>query len=737
VGTQHATLTRPEPLAGWGSAGRTPVPRLVQWMVTERCGLSCPHCLSSPPSTRPELDPLAAARLLDELAALGVPELLLTGGEPLDRPDLPALLRLIAERRLPWSLNTARAPGREVRAAIEAWPPLFVAVSVDGPEPLHDRFRGRAGCFAEATAAIRYFRGLGVDVAAGTTVTRQNLPALGATHALVEGLGVDAWGLHLLVPEGRARQRPDLLPRRAELRDLLAFVAHCRQLGGLPVGMADELGYAGPWEPLVRESAFYCGAGRSTCVILADGEVVPCTTTDRSTSAGNVRRESLAALWSRGFPALDAHPLGEDCARCAELEACRGGCWLMRRHGLHCSRDLWRRGRRMSRLGAGLGLALTACGGPPHPAAAAPAAGDDAAAASPTASAGSVPETSRPDGGVTASPPSASATEVGDPAPAIDPDADPETALRQWLRAHPWSLCPPSPALTAALRERLGDDPLATYLAALDAGGCDRDLAVRVAAIRAALPTRHALPAVASLWWRDVLEWGLDRKAPAERTAAERALLAAALRELAPWAIAAAVADLAGSIDVPSPVQPAPDDPRCLRYKSGRCPQAMLADPTPRQRRQEAEERVAAEPPGAPLALTLRAPAGSALTIRGPGGARPSAAGQLTLGAFDLLVVPSGSPVAVELAADADALDQPQGTLLVRLPSDVELTLLDLASLAAEQHPDLAGLLPRERRRLPPAIGLVLARTRAMAAGATSRDPDDPWRHTRAPGWLM
>lgn len=734
MGTQHATLTRPEPPSGWGSAGRTPVPRLVQWMVTERCGLTCPHCLSSPPSARPELDLSAAARLLDELAALGVPELLLTGGEPLDRPDLPALLRLVAERRLPWSLNTARAPDREARAAIAAWPPRFVAVSVDGPELLHDRFRGRAGCFAEATAAIRYFRGLGVDVAAGTTITRQNLPALGATHALVEGLGVAAWGLHLLVPEGRAHQRPDLMPRRAELRALLAFVAHRRQLGGLPVGMADELGYAGPWEPLVRESAFYCGAGRSTCVILADGEVVPCTTTDRSTSAGNVRRESLAAIWSRGFPALDAHPLGEDCARCAELEACRGGCWLMRRHGLHCSRDLWRLGRRVSRLGAGLGLALTACGGPPRGGAATPSGSDPTAALAPATSASAGPEPAPPLATQLAPPPSASAPVAGDPAPAIAPDADPETALQQWLRAHAWSLCQPSPALTAALRERLGDDPLTEYLAALDAGGCDRELAVRVAAIRAALPTRHALPAVASLWWRDVLEWGLDRKAPADRTAAERALLAAALRELGPWAVAAAVAELAGSIDVPSPVQPAANDPRCLRYKSGRCPQAVLAEPTPRQRRHAAEQRVAAEPPGAPLALTLRVPASAALSIRAPGGTRPSTAGWLALGAFDLLVVPRGSPIAVELAAEADALDR---TLLVSLPPDVELTLLDLAALAAAQHPDLAGLLPRERRRLPPAIALVLARTRAMAAGATSRDPDDPWRLSRAPGWLM
>jgi radical SAM protein with 4Fe4S-binding SPASM domain len=595
------------------------VPRLVQWMITERCGLACPHCLSAPPSAQRELDLGEATRLLDELAALAVPQLLLTGGEPLEHPELPRLLGLIAERRLPWSLNTARAPDAATRAALETWPPFFVAVSLDGPEELHDRFRGRAGAFAEALAALRCFAELGAEVAVGTTVTRTNLPVLRETHSLVQGLGVHGWGLHLLVPEGRARRRRDLLPRRSDLRELLAFVAECRRFGGVPVGMADELGYSGPWEPLVRDTAFSCGAGRTACVILADGEVVPCTTTDRSTSAGNVRHEPLARIWSRGFPAVEQSPLHDDCARCADLEICGGGCWLMRRHGLHCARDLWRSRRRLLRVGTGLGLALSACGGPRT----APTTGPPTPATTSAARSSASPSTGAPPRPATAPVPAAPSAAGAPPTsatPAVTVSDDPGAALRRWLSEHATTLCRPTPALTAAVGQVLGDDAVARYLVALEADPCDRTLTERVSEIRAALSTPRSLSVVGTICWRDVIEWGLDRKSPAERTAAERALLATLLGELARWSTTVAVAELEGSIAVLAPVQPSSNDPGCQRYKSGRCPPAVLPHPTLAERRQAAEREVAAHPPGWLLALAVQVPTGAALTALRPTG---------------------------------------------------------------------------------------------------------------------
>ena len=321
------------------AAAVLPAPRLVQWMATSRCPLACPHCLADalpttsrqPPATSRELPTPLALDLVDQVADLGPSEFLVTGGEPLARPDLPAVLDRIDRRGLRWSLNTSAEPLGDLRAALERHPPAFVAVSVDGPAEVHDAFRGRNGALQESLRAIEFFASLGSVVAAGTTVTRANFHALPQTLAIVARSRAAHWGLHLLVPEGRARRRPDLFLRRRELRRLLRFVAEKRR--HFPVVMADELGWCGDWEPLVRDAPWRCGAGREQCVVLPDGEVVPCTTTDRHASAGNVRSQPLADIWRDGFEELRTGRPGGACRACEHVDLCGGGCWLLRRHG--------------------------------------------------------------------------------------------------------------------------------------------------------------------------------------------------------------------------------------------------------------------------------------------------------------------------------------------------------------------------------------------------------------------
>lgn len=309
--------------------GHTRVPQLVQWMVTLRCPMACPHCLAAGECSR-ELGLDEAAMLIEQVADMGVHEFLLTGGEPLAREDLPAIVGLLRANGVRWSLNTAAMPGRELRKAMEEWPPSFVAVSLDGPPRVHDGFRGQQGAFDDAMASLAYFADLAEDgVAAGTTVTQANIHSLPETFGIVLESGAASWGLHLIVPEGRAAERPDLLLSRKQLKHLLHFAAAKREY--LPVSLADEIGYCGFWEPLVRGEPFFCGAGRAQCVVLPDGEVVPCTTLDASTSAGNVTETPLQRIWDEGFSELRMHQPEGRCARCRFAPACEGGCWLQRR----------------------------------------------------------------------------------------------------------------------------------------------------------------------------------------------------------------------------------------------------------------------------------------------------------------------------------------------------------------------------------------------------------------------
>ena len=321
--------------------GYLPVPSLVQWMATLKCGLACEHCLAVSRESGFSDMPLAEVeRLIDEIAELGVAEFLLTGGEPLAREDLAEVIAYLGRRKVNWTLNTAALPSQQLRRVIAQHRPGFVAVSLDGPRRVHDAFRGKAGAWDEAMEAIRFFTSLeGVRVCAGTTVTRRNYDALDETFHLVAGSGADQWGIHLLVPEGRAAERPDLFLSRSQLKRLIKFVARKRQY--FRVEMADEIGYLGHLEPLVRDVPLRCAAGRSQCVVLPDGEVVPCTTLDRSCSAGNIGRRPLREIWAEGFQDLRSwRPTGK-CSGCQYAIACRGGCWLQRKSGTQCFKEVW------------------------------------------------------------------------------------------------------------------------------------------------------------------------------------------------------------------------------------------------------------------------------------------------------------------------------------------------------------------------------------------------------------
>ncbi len=321
--------------------GYSKVPVLVQWISTLKCDLSCQHCLSvSLDNGFTDMPLQAAIKLIDEITEMGVEEFLVTGGEPLARNDLPLIIDYLGFREQNWSLNTAVMPSAYQRRALTENSPGFVAVSLDGPREIHDSFRGRKGTWEEAIEAICFFKSLpGVRVCAGTTVTSINERYLEETFQIVAASGADQWGIHLLVPEGRAAYRSDLFLSKRQLRRLIRFVARKRQY--FNVEMADEIGYLGNFEPLVRDFPLTCGAGKFQCVILPDGEVVPCTTLDRSFSAGNIHQEPLREIWEKGFSKLRKYEPEGKCGECIYYPACRSGCWLQRKNGKECFREIW------------------------------------------------------------------------------------------------------------------------------------------------------------------------------------------------------------------------------------------------------------------------------------------------------------------------------------------------------------------------------------------------------------
>ena len=485
-----------------GQGGYSIVPRLVQWMVTARCDLACPHCLAVPDG-QGELTTGEALHLIEQVGEIGVGELLLTGGEPLCRGDFCELVDGLRRHGVNWSLNTAVEPSVEQKRAIASWPPGFVAVSLDGPQRFHDKFRGRAGAYDEAMRSMAWFRELGVEVAAGTTVTALNYAYLPETFTRVVASGATSWGIHLVVPEGRAATRKGLELSASQLRGLIQLVAEKRR--HFPVTMADEIGYCGTWEPLLRDGPFYCGAGRSGCVVLWDGEVVPCTTTDRSTSAGNVRTRPLLGIWQEGFSELRKLEPISKCRRCDYWLACSGGCWLQRRKGLHCFKEAWESSgtahllKRAAALAVGLHLG---------------------------AAAGCSAAQERPAAQRTQAQPEQAATPGDAASPArheVAGGQQLQQAVLDWYAAQLGGhRAPRREAVIARLRAALGADPVVDYMARF--GTAEQralDIVQLEEATKVVLATPHRSLSFLALVWRDLMEWSMDGTAPAKRTDAQ------------------------------------------------------------------------------------------------------------------------------------------------------------------------------------------------------------------------
>ena len=304
-------------------------PTAVQWLSTTACDLRCPHCYTEAGrKAAGELSTQEAKHhLIDELVAMDRPTWVLAGGEALLRPDLPELIGYAHARRVPWAMHTHGGHVLKNLSLFRDFPPVMVAVSLDGPPEFHDAFRGKIGSHAAALEAMAKLKEVGVpEVVAGTTVHRGNADLLADMVGDVLGSGADSWGLHLMTPEGRARHHPELLPTSTQLRRVAAFGRRMRE--SFRVELDNEWGAAGRDDCFYRETPFSCGAGRISCVVAANGDVLPCTTSDQRESQGNIRTQSLSSLWAERFAAFRS---GDD-----RLRSDTTDCWLQTRSGCSC-----------------------------------------------------------------------------------------------------------------------------------------------------------------------------------------------------------------------------------------------------------------------------------------------------------------------------------------------------------------------------------------------------------------
>jgi MoaA/NifB/PqqE/SkfB family radical SAM enzyme len=187
-------------------------PFIAIWETTRACALACVHCRAAAISRRDpgELTTDEGRALLDRIAAFGDPPplVVLTGGDPLRRPDIAELVAHGTRRGLMVSLTpsgTAAVTEDKLRALRDAGL-ARLAVSLDGAGPeAHDAFRGVRGSHRYTLRIIERARALGLGLQVNTTVCRRTVKELPALVDQVTDFGVLLWALFFLIPVGRAQ----------------------------------------------------------------------------------------------------------------------------------------------------------------------------------------------------------------------------------------------------------------------------------------------------------------------------------------------------------------------------------------------------------------------------------------------------------------------------------------------------------------------------------------------------
>ncbi len=202
-------------------------PFLAIWEVTQACDLACVHCrASAQPDRHPmELTTEEGKSLVDQIAAMQIPVFVLTGGDPIKRPDLFELIAHARKVGVRVSLTPSATPllTREIVFRLKDAGLARLAVSMDGASAAtHDAFRGMNKSFERTLDAVRWANEAGLPVQINTTFSRRNIGEIDEIVALIETLRITLWSAFFLVPTGRGKVN-DLL-RADEFEDVFAKI---------------------------------------------------------------------------------------------------------------------------------------------------------------------------------------------------------------------------------------------------------------------------------------------------------------------------------------------------------------------------------------------------------------------------------------------------------------------------------------------------------------------------------
>ena len=315
-------------------------PYLVALNLTSRCNLKCAHCYLDATTKmsggHDELTTEECFRLIDQIAEVNRGSLLvITGGEPLVRPDILDIARHAVKQQfmVVFGTNGMLIDDAMAKEMVEIGV-MGVGISIDSLDSSkHNAFRGLPGAWEGALAGIETCKRNGLQFQVHFSAQPMNYQELPAVIDWSHDLGAKVLNVFFMVCTGRGEELTDITPSQYE--EVLGYLLECQDKYQDMLVRArcaphfKRMAYEkDPNSPITKAKGYMgggCLAGTNYARITPNGDMTPCPY--MPLSAGNIRDNSFVDLWEKSeiFDSFRYPHLKGKCGECEYSEIC-GGC---------------------------------------------------------------------------------------------------------------------------------------------------------------------------------------------------------------------------------------------------------------------------------------------------------------------------------------------------------------------------------------------------------------------------
>ena len=280
----------------------------ISWNLTKRCNLNCDHCYLDAEFRggirTDELNTEQCFSVVDQIAEVNPNAfLILTGGEPLLRPDIYDIIRYAADKKFMVVLGTnGTMINHENARKIKEAGAHGVGISIDSMvAEKHDKFRGVQGAWGNSTTAFDILNEVGVDFLIQMSVSDMNYKEIPDVVAFAEEKGAIAFNLYFLICTGRGQGNTDISNEAYEQAMKLLYDQQVKYAGRLMINSKCAPQYKrvvyenDPDSVYQRTYSGGCPAATHYSRITPEGNLTPCPFIEES--VGNLKTDSFKDLW--------------------------------------------------------------------------------------------------------------------------------------------------------------------------------------------------------------------------------------------------------------------------------------------------------------------------------------------------------------------------------------------------------------------------------------------------------